>query len=68
MTNSRQLVLVGFVLWMGNNVHSATRDRWSSLGLPREHIPYFFYNNPDVKKLCEEDADCPYKVRGGLVN
>ncbi|XP_069142595.1 EGF domain-specific O-linked N-acetylglucosamine transferase-like isoform X1 [Argopecten irradians] len=35
---------------------------WTSLNLPTEHIPYFFYNNPDIKQSCQEDPNCPYKA------
>ncbi len=37
-------------------------DYWSGLNLPQEHIPYFFFNNQDVKAKCEQDSLCPYKV------
>ena len=57
-----QLTLVAMCLCVEPNVQSADADWWTALGIPREHIPYFFYNNPDVKAACEQDSNCPYKV------
>ena len=32
------------------------------LKLPEEHVPYYFTNNKPIRKLCEQDELCPYKV------
>jgi protein O-GlcNAc transferase len=37
-------------------------DFWSELLLPEEHIPYYFYNNRNVRDKCISDDSCPYKV------
>lgn len=37
---------------------------WSTVNLPAEHIPYFFFNNPAIKRACQNDHTCPYQ---GLV-
>lgn len=34
---------------------------WDSLDLPEDHLPFYFNNNPSVKKLCETEKDCPFK-------
>lgn len=34
---------------------------WNSLNLPKEHIPFFFTNNNDIRKECENDKNCPFK-------
>lgn len=35
---------------------------WNTLNLPKEHIPYFFNNNPDIKEECKRDEKCPFQV------
>ncbi|XP_076114479.1 EGF domain-specific O-linked N-acetylglucosamine transferase-like [Mytilus galloprovincialis] len=34
---------------------------WNTLNLPKEHIPYFFNNNPDIKEECKRDEKCPFQ-------
>uniref|UniRef100_A0A6Q2Y002 EGF domain-specific O-linked N-acetylglucosamine transferase n=1 Tax=Esox lucius TaxID=8010 RepID=A0A6Q2Y002_ESOLU len=34
---------------------------YSSLALPRHHIPYFLHSNQRVARLCREDPLCPFK-------
>ncbi|GFR77910.1 EGF domain-specific O-linked N-acetylglucosamine transferase [Elysia marginata] len=29
--------------------------------MPESHIPFFFKNNPDFKKMCQDDVQCPFK-------
>ncbi|KAA0707799.1 EGF domain-specific O-linked N-acetylglucosamine transferase [Triplophysa tibetana] len=39
---------------------------YSSLALPRQHIPYFLNNNKRVAKLCKEDPLCHFKGDSSL--
>lgn len=40
---------------------SSEKIRWSDLDLPREHLKYFFTNNPSIRAQCLEENDlCPY--------
>ncbi|ESO95735.1 hypothetical protein LOTGIDRAFT_116699 [Lottia gigantea] len=34
---------------------------WKELKLPKEHIPYYLYNNPHLQTNCSDDKSCPYK-------
>ncbi|XP_033939694.1 EGF domain-specific O-linked N-acetylglucosamine transferase isoform X3 [Pseudochaenichthys georgianus] len=34
---------------------------YSSISLPPEHLPYYFYNNKRVAKQCRLDPLCPFK-------
>ncbi|XP_043933841.1 EGF domain-specific O-linked N-acetylglucosamine transferase isoform X2 [Protopterus annectens] len=34
---------------------------YSSIWLPKEHIPYFLHNNKEIARVCEQDSKCPFK-------
>lgn len=39
------------------------RVNFSNVDIPREHMPFFFYNFPHVAEECANENDCPFKVR-----
>ncbi|XP_013380466.1 EGF domain-specific O-linked N-acetylglucosamine transferase isoform X2 [Lingula anatina] len=59
-----QLFLFVFVVMTivsRTTVSQTTKDTWSWLNLPEEHIPYYFRNNPKLGEQCSKDEGCPYK-------
>ncbi|KAF5306643.1 hypothetical protein FQA39_LY08832 [Lamprigera yunnana] len=38
---------------------------YSKIDLPDDHIQYYFYNYPEIRKECETDVACPYKSMEG---
>nr|XP_061779791.1 EGF domain-specific O-linked N-acetylglucosamine transferase-like isoform X2 [Nerophis lumbriciformis] len=44
-----------------NHKSSVPQFNYSSISLPPEHIPYYFYNNKKVAKQCRLDPLCPFK-------
>ena len=58
-----RLLLTGVCVMVFIFNHSISSvQSWLDLNLPREHVPYFFTNNPHIRSWCLEDSACPYKV------
>ena len=58
-----RLLLTGVCVMVFTFNHSISSvQSWLDLNLPREHVPYFFTNNPHIRSWCLEDSACPYKV------
>ena len=58
----RMKLLITIVIILLGNLDLLLADFWSDLLLPDEHIPYYFYNNKDIREKCIADDNCPYKV------
>ncbi len=68
MKNCNHLLLTSLIylaILNHNNAQSnqkeSTKIAWSKLNLPLNHMPYFFFSNRKLQKLCIEDEKCPFK-------
>uniref|UniRef100_A0A8B9LGZ1 EGF domain-specific O-linked N-acetylglucosamine transferase n=1 Tax=Astyanax mexicanus TaxID=7994 RepID=A0A8B9LGZ1_ASTMX len=54
-----------FLLCLSQSINSISMPllNYSSVSLPRLHLPYFLHNNRPLAKACREDPLCPFKVR-----
>ncbi|CAH1785030.1 unnamed protein product [Owenia fusiformis] len=55
------MIFLQLTIILGYLITESKPTRWTGLNLPEEHIPYYFNNNKQLKKLCNEDDQCPYK-------
>lgn len=37
-------------------------ENFSTINLPKEHLPFYFSSYPDISKKCNDDPECPYKM------
>lgn len=37
---------------------------YSDIDIPKEHMPFYFYNFPTIAQQCAADEHCPFRVSG----
>ncbi|XP_041350090.1 EGF domain-specific O-linked N-acetylglucosamine transferase-like [Gigantopelta aegis] len=61
MLDWQWLTRVSLVLVVTFDISVDCVRSWLDLNIPQEHVPYFFTNNPHLRRQCLADSSCPYK-------
>lgn len=61
MAMTRALIFFNLLLATNIFLDTDADNIWSDLGLPEEHMPYYFYSRPEISEKCQSDPVCPYK-------
>lgn len=54
--------LVTAIVVLVSLISGEVPGNFSNVDIPTEHMPFYFYNFPEIARQCANDENCPYKV------